>query len=118
MAGQLWSPTARTHADGLAKVAPSLAKALQSSDLGIESHEESILAVLGRPANPIGDAGQRWAFDVIATVRAACQFVTAAAHADAYARYPVRLVGSLSRELQRSLDGFIGVLAAENVNRS
>lgn len=110
MVGGLWSHTARTHPDGLTKVAGALAKALQVGDLGIEGHEESIMAVLGRPANPMGDAGQRWAFDVIVTVRAACQFVTAAAHADAYARYPVRLVGSLSRELQRSLDGFVEVV--------
>ena len=108
--GRLWSLTARTHSDGLAKVAGSLATALQVGDRGIESHEESIVAVLGRPSNPIGGPGKRWAFDLIVTVRAACQFVTAAAHADAYARYPLRLVGSLSRELQRSLDGFVEVL--------
>ena len=108
--GRLWSLTARTHPDGLGKVAVNLAKALQIGDRGIDGHEESIMAVLGRPTNPMGDAGKRWAFDIIVTVRAACQFVTAAAHADAYARYPVRLVGSLSRELQRSLDGFVEVL--------
>ena len=68
------------------------------------------MAVLGRPTNPTRDAGTRWAFDIIVTVRAACQLVTAAAHADAYSRYPVRLVGSLSRELQRSLDGFVEVV--------
>ena len=111
--GRLWSLTARTHPDGLAKVAVNLAKALQIGDRGIEGHEESIVAVLGRPTNPIGEPGKRWALDVIVTVRAACQFVTAAAHADAYARYPVRLVGSLSRELQRSLDGFVEVLRGE-----
>ena len=41
------------------------------------------------PSRPIltaaaGDAGERWAFDVILTVRATCQFVTAAA--DVYSR--------------------------------
>ena len=111
--GCLWSLTARTHPDGLAKVASSLARALKVGDREIEGHEESIVAVLGRPTSPIGDAGKRWAFDIIVTVRAACQFVTAAAHADAYARYPLRLVGSLSRELQRSLDGFVEVLRGE-----
>ena len=113
--GGLWNVTARTHPDGLAKVAGGLAEALQVGELRIEGHEESILAVLGRPTNPIADAGKRWAFDVIVTVRAACQFVTAAAHADAYARYPVRLVGSLSRELQRSLDGFVAVVGGGEV---
>ena len=111
--GRLWSLTARTHPDGLGKVAGSLAQALQVGVQEIEGHEESIVAVLGRPTNPIRDAGKRWAFDIIVTVRAACQLVTAAAHADAYSRYPVRLVGSLSRELQRSLDGFVKVVEGE-----
>ena len=108
--GRLWSLTARTPADGLAKVARSLTKALQVGTGETEGHKESIVAVLARPTNPIADPRKRWAFDMIVTVRAACQLVTAAAHADEYSRYPVRLVGSLSRELQRSLDGFIEVL--------
>ena len=71
---------------------------------------ESIFAVLHRPTTPIGDPAVRWALDVIVTVLAACQLTTAAAHADEYSRYPVRLVGSLSRDLRRALDGFIKVL--------
>ena len=108
--GNLWSLTGRTHPDGLRKVASSLAQGIQVGAGEIEGHDESIVAVLGRPPNPIRDAEIRWAFDMIVTVRAACQLVTAAAHADEYSRYPVRLVGSLSRELQRSLDGFVDVL--------
>ena len=108
--GSLWSLTGRTHPDGLRKVASGLAQVLQVGARGIGGHDESIVAVLGRPSDPIRDAEIRWAFDMIVTVRAACQLVTAAAHADEYSRYPVRLVGSLSRELQRSLDGFVDVL--------
>ena len=112
--GRLWSLTARTHPDGLPRVARSLAQALQvGAGAPFQDHEESIVAVLGRPSNPIREAERRWAFDMIVTVRAACQLVTAAAHADEYARYPVRLLGSLSRELQRSLDGFVDVLGRE-----
>lgn len=108
--GSLWSLAARTHPDGLAKVARSLAQALQVGAGEVEGHEESIVAVLDRPSNPIRDAEIRWAFDMIVTARAGCQLVTGAAHADEYSRYPVRLLGSLSRELQRSLDGFVEVL--------
>ena len=109
--GSLWSLTGRTHPDGLRRVASNLAQAIQVGAGEIERHDESIVAVLARPSNPIRDAELRWAFDMIVTVRAACQLVTAAAHADEYSRYPVRLVGSLSRELRRSLDGFVDVLA-------
>ena len=110
MVSRLWYASIVTHSDGLPKVAKSLAKALQLKAANIGRHDESITAVLGRPTNSIGDPGVRWSFDVILTVGAACQLITAAAHADEYPRYPVRLVGSLSRELRRSLDGFIGVL--------
>lgn len=108
--GGLWSVTTQTHPDGLGKVARSLTQALQVSAGGAGAREESIMAVLARPSSPIRDSELRWAFDMIITVRAACQLVTAAAHADEYSRYPVRLLGSLSRELQRSLDGFVDVL--------
>ena len=113
--GSLWSVTARTHPDGLGKVARSLALAVQVGAQDLEGHEESIAAVLGRPTNPIRDTELRWAFDMIVTLRAACQLVTAAAHADEYSRYPVRLVGSLSRELGRSLDAFINVLGRKSM---
>ena len=76
----------------------------------VKGHIESILAVLARPTNPISEPSVRCAFDMIVTVGAACQLSTAAAHADAYARYPVWLLGSLSRDLARALDQFIELL--------
>ncbi len=106
----LWGVGLATHPEGLPKMAKSLAKALQLRPGHLVDHRESVFAVLHRPTNPIEDPADRWAFDVIVTVLAACQLTTAAAHADEYAEYPVRLVGSLSRDLRRALDGFIGVL--------
>lgn len=108
--GQLWSVSGRTTPDRLPKLAKSLARALHLAAFDMEGHEESMAAVLGRPTNPVRDAGDRWALDVVGTVRAACQLVTAAAHADAYPRFPVRLLGSVSRNLRRSLDGFVELL--------
>ena len=112
MVSRLWRATAETPKDGLQKMAKSLAIALSVARGAVDTHDESIIAVLGRPTNPIEDATVRWAFDVILTTGAACQLATAAAHADAYSHYPVRLVGSLSRDLQRALDGFIRMLEA------
>ena len=110
MISRLWRATVEKPANELHQLANSLATALRIVPGSIGAHEESIVTVLGRPTNPIRDPAARWAFDVIATVGAACQLATAAAHADAYVRYPVRLVGSLSRDLQRALDDFIRVL--------
>ena len=109
---RLWRATVENPANDLQQLAKSLATALQVVPSGIGIHEESVVAVLGRPTNPKREPEVRWAFDLIVTVGAACQLATAAAHADAYPGYPVRLVGSLSRDLQRALDGFIRVLEA------
>ena len=112
MISRLWNAGIVTHADGLPKLAKKLSKALQLETGDLVGHDESIVTVLGRPTNPIGDPSVRWAFDMIVTVGAACQLTTAAAHADEYSRYPVWLVGSLSRDLRRALNGFISVLEA------
>lgn len=107
----LWRATIQSGPGQLQKLANSLATALQVVPGNIGSHAESIMAVLGRPTNPMNPE-VRWTFDVIATIGAACQLATAASHADAYAGYPVRLVGAFSRDLQRALDGFVRVLGA------
>lgn len=111
--GQIWRATSQTHADKLVSTAKSLAQALDISPSRIGESEEAIVTVLSRPSGPIPDSVDRWAFDVIMAVGAACRFVTAAAHADDYSRYPVWLVGSLSRDFQRSLDRMVGVLEQE-----
>lgn len=108
--GQLWRATAETHADKLVSTANSLAQALSISKEKIGKYEEAIITVLSRPSRPISDPSDRWAFDMIMSVGAACRFVTAAAHADDYSRYPVWLVGSLSRDLRLALDRIVGVL--------
>ena len=108
--GRLWRASAETHADKLVTTAKSLAQALHMTPDKIGEFEEAIVTVLSRPSAPIRNAADRWAFDIIMAVGAACRFVTAAAHADDYSRYPVRLVGSLSRDFRRSLDRMVEVL--------
>lgn len=109
---RLWRATQEESANRLPRLAKDLAKALQVRSEYMGQHDESVVAVLGRPVQPIADPTVRWAFDVIVTVVAASQLSTAAAHADAYARYPARLVGALSRGLRRAIDAFIRVLEA------
>ena len=112
----IWRATGETHADKLVTTAEKLAQALRITPDTVGQHEESIVTVLSRPSRPIPDASDRWAFDLIMAVGAACRFVTAAAHADDYSRYPVWLVGSLSRDLRRSLDRMIGVLEQHSLS--
>ena len=108
---RLWRATIERPASGLQQLAKSLAQGLQVTPADADGHMESVVGVLARPTDPM-DPAVRWTFNMIVTVGAACQLATAAAHADAYARYPVRLLGSLSRDLQRTLDDFIRVLEA------
>lgn len=109
---RLWRATQDRPANKLPRLAEALAKALQVRSEYMGQHDESVVAVLGRPTQPIADPTVRWAFDVIVTLGAVSQLSTAAAHADAYARYPSRLVGALSRDLRRAMDAFIRVLDA------
>jgi hypothetical protein len=100
--GRLWSHANKTAPDGLLKMAKALAKALDVGDLGTD---DSLVAILNRPANRIGDAGVRWSLGLIVTLRSACQFATAAAHADDYPRFSAVLLRSTSENLRRFLDG-------------
>ncbi len=112
MVCRLWYTSTTKHPERVVKPARILSRALGVAPADLDDHKESIVAVLGRPTNPVyySDIRVRWAFDLIVTVGGACQFATAAAHADAYARYPVMLVRSISESLRESLDGFVKIL--------
>ena len=99
--GRLWSHANKTAPDGLLRMAKALAKALDVGDIGTD---DSLVAVLNRPANRIDDAGVRWSLGLIVTLRSACQLATAAAHADDYPRFSAVLLRSTSENLRRFLD--------------
>ena len=99
--GRLWAHANKTAPDGLLRMAKALAKALDIGDIGTD---DSLVAVLNRPANRIDDAGARGALGLIVTLRSACQLATAAAHADDYPRFSAVLLRSTSENLRRFLD--------------
>lgn len=117
LVGRLWRVANTTPADGLGRVARSLVTALDLQPPGVSDLQESIIAVLGRPSSPMADPLHRWGFDLIVTIRAACQLITAAAHADEYAEYPMPLVRSISRDVRVSLDESVRTLAAQPQTR-
>ena len=57
---------------------------------------EAIPSVLGRPTGGEASVRLRFARNVLLTTGTACQLVTAAAHSDDYAHYPVVLLRALS----------------------
>ena len=113
LAGRLWRLANTTPADGLGKVAKRVVNALDLSAAEVSVQHESIVTVLGRPSSPIEDPVRRWGFNLIVTIRAACQLITAAAHADEYAEYPMSLARSISRDVRVSLDESVRTLAAQ-----
>ena len=110
MVGRLWFSANGSSPDQLPKLAKALASALRVNGLDLARSEASLVGVLGRPTNPISDRRTRWCFHLLVTLRAACQLVTAAAHADDYPRFPDVLLRATSRDLRRFLDGAIQIL--------
>ncbi len=104
LVGHIWRVTNATAPDKLPALAKSLAAAVGIAAPEAEGFYETMTMVLERPSQPIEDANVRWGFNFVVSVRAACQLITAAAHADEYAEYPVQLARSLSLDLRTSLD--------------
>ena len=105
--GVLWYCVNTTAPDSLGKTARSLDQAL-----GFNLHQdEPLLGVLSRMTNPILDDSMRSMFYLLVAMRSACQFVTAAAHADGYGRFPVMLLKGVSLDLRRFIDAVVAALA-------
>ena len=104
MVALLWAHANSKAPDAVRKTARALADGLRIEDDDVDRNDASLVAVLNRPSSPM-DARVQWAFGLIVTVRAACQLVTAAAHADEYPRFGAQLLQSTSRDLRSFLDG-------------
>lgn len=99
---RIWGIVQKRNPDGLHKPSAALAEAL-GLERNIAPGWESIVSVLNRQSNADVSPSQRFARGVLITVGASCQYITAAAHADAYGRYPVPLLISFSYDLRKSL---------------
>ena len=110
MIERIWFMANATPPDKMAKRAKALAKALCTDEMQLDNHRQSLLAVLNRPTNPINDLGTLWCFQLIGTLRTACQFVTAASHADEYPSFPDTLLRSVSFDIRRFLDNATSIL--------
>ena len=107
---RLWLMANGTPPDKMAKRAKALARAVRTDEIQLSNHRQSLLAVLNRPTNPINDLGTLWCFQLIGTLRSACQFVTAAAHADEYPSFPDTLLKAASLDIRRFLDSATAIL--------
>ena len=114
--GLLWTHANRKAPDDLQRPARALADALQVRGVDVERDDASLAAVLNRPSSPM-DARVQWSFSLIVTVRAACQLMTTAAHADEYPRFGAELLQSTSHDLRSFLDDAVAKLSTPEVGR-
>jgi len=110
--GYIWAAANSRSSDRTVKVAKALADGLQLSRITVNG-PPPLLAVLNRPSNRNISEETWWCFCLVVAIRTACQFVTAAAHADEYARYPVALLRSVSLDLRSFLDQAVTRLQRE-----
>jgi hypothetical protein len=111
---RLWAVAQERQPEDMKGPSKALATALDLPNAIELVWHESISSVLRRPSGGEPPEQLRFARNVLMTVATACQLITAAAHADAYAHYPVPLLRSLSLDLRRSLtdaETVIGALA-------
>ena len=101
--GTLWGHVNSTSPDRLARSAKAMSQTLAKGEVA-DGQTSSIVGVLNRPTNVIDDPSVVWFFSLLLSVRTACQFVTAAAHADEYPRYPTALLRSMSFDIRRFLN--------------
>jgi hypothetical protein len=116
--GRIWKKAQQTPVDSLkdALVRP-LSSALRMDTSSTHSVPLPISGVLARPVNPITDPSEHFVFALVSAIQAACQFTTAAAHADQYPQFPVVLLRSLSIDLRSALDQLISTLEGEPAGR-
>ncbi|MFJ8392118.1 hypothetical protein [Streptomyces sp. NPDC094144] len=101
---RIWGKTQATSPDAMGRLAKALARALALPDSLSPSGHRSLVAILFRPPNAsIPDPQSLFASSLLTTILATCQLITAAAHADAYPRYPVPLIRSTSFDLRQTL---------------
>lgn len=97
---RIWRTVQTRTPEDLHKPSKSLVRALELED---QADFESMAGVLSRPSSRDATSARYVCRNMLSAVGWACQFITAAAHAGEYRRYPMPLLRSLSFELRRSL---------------
>jgi hypothetical protein len=101
--GRLMRLGSASSPDGLTKVSKAFRDALRLQPDGNACARDSLMAVMLRPTTRDSDQGIRAARNILVTLYGSAQLVTAAAHADAYPRFPISLLRAISHDLRFAL---------------
>jgi hypothetical protein len=110
LVARVWRTVQRNHAERIGKLGDALATALQLPDPLERSWHQTMVSILARPANPPKTEAAAFASSMLVSVAASAQYITAAAHADAYGSYPVPLLRSLSYDFRTGLASATSIL--------
>ena len=102
LVGRLWQVSGALPVEQLGRFAKALSRALDLPESLLV--KESIVSVLYRPSTRDPSFANRFSRNLIGLNQAACQLITAAAHADDYNAYPVALLRSISYDLRSGLN--------------
>jgi hypothetical protein len=101
---RLWEVNQARPAAEVEVAARGLATALQIPERApLEGWREGLFGVLARHTGSRETVRERFSRNAIVTVSTACQYITCAAHADGYERFPVNLLMAVVDDLHRSL---------------
>jgi hypothetical protein len=116
LVGQLMSIITATSPDGLQKVSRHFAKALHLEAVpaeGSSGADFTITSVLLRSTNPETDQAIMLAKNILVSIYIASQFVTAAAHADSYPKFPIITLRTICVDIRRSLQSMARLLTTD-----
>jgi hypothetical protein len=108
--GRILRLVTKMSPDSLLNAARMLAKALDLGDLPHTSVQESLAAVVLRSTVRERNGGARLSRSFLVTLYCACQFVTAAAHADDYPKYSLNLLDSFSKNITDCIREFSALI--------
>jgi hypothetical protein len=114
---RLWRVTQIRSAEQLVSPAANLADGLDLPGEMEKSWHESLAFVLRRPSGGERIPRERFARNLLLTIGATCQLLTAGAHSDDYAHYPIPLLRTMSHDLRRALGDAESVIAAQSSGR-
>lgn len=109
---QIWATMYGCGPDQLQKPARAFETALELKGEDIRNFHISFVTVLNRPSRRDDGKGIIFIKNMLLAIFSSCQYITAAAHADSYEKYPLGLIKTLSYDLRLALSETLGTLRA------
>lgn len=103
LTARFWHTAMSTSPEQLTRPSRALADALGLSKTLLSGFRGTLLSTIWRPSARDTNPSVMFCRNLLITISAACQFVTAAAHADSYASYPILLLRAVSFDLRTSM---------------